>query len=175
MDTPATDTPSTRKPLMNQHRLFDIAIILKGLNGLFEIIGGGALALIPAGAILAWVDTITHTELSNDPNDFLANALIHWAQHFEHKSQEFVAIYLLVHGLTKVLLVTLLWMGQKIAYPIAIVFFTLFDLYALHRLMLHWSWVLVAFLTVDVIIIGIIAREWLSEPTEPTTSAPGRV
>jgi len=158
MDTPAV--PDARAKMSAQHTLFDVVVVLKGLNGAIELVGGSALALIPTGAILSWVDYLTRTELSNDPGDVVANALAHWATNFGHGTQMFAAFYLLFHGVAKVTLASLLLMGRKIAYPIAIVFFALFVAYALHRLSLHWSWVLGAFTALDIFTIAVIAREW---------------
>ena len=158
MDTsPLTGAPGASS---TQHKLFDVVVVLKGLNGVLELIGGTALAMIPTGAIIGWVGYLTENELSNDPTDFLANSLVHWANNFGHGSQMFAAIYLLFHGVAKVTLATLLLMGRKIAYPIAIALFSLFVLYAIHRLTLNWSWTLATFVTLDIFTIAVIAREW---------------
>jgi len=144
-----------------QHKLFDVVVILKGLNGVLELIGGAALALIPTGAIMVWVDYLTHNELSGDPTDFFASHLMHWAENFGHGSQLFAAFYLLFHGVAKVTLASLLLMGKEIAYPIAIGLFSLFVAYALYRLaFLHFSVPLTAFVALDIFTIVIIAREW---------------
>jgi uncharacterized membrane protein len=146
-----------------QHKLFWVAVTLKGLNGVLELVGGTALAMIPAGGILAWVDYLTHSWLANDPDNLIANWLMHWAARFEHSSQIFAAVYLVAHGVTKVVLSTLLLMGRKIAYPIAIVLFTGLDLFVLRHLFHHFSWPVTIFLAIDVVIIVIIARDWIAE------------
>ena len=161
MDTSAT--PDAPAKMSAQHKLFDVVVVLKGLNGVLELIGGAALALIPSAEIVTLVDYLTRTELSKDPGDLIANGLTHWAANFGQGAQLFVAMYLLFHGVAKVTLATLLLKGQKIAYPIALVFFSAFVLYALHRLSLHWSWVLAAFTALDVFTIAVIAREWRTE------------
>ena len=159
----STGTKVPHPPVMTQHRLFDIVVILKGLNGLVELVAGAALIMIPAGAIANWADLMTRHELSTDPNDVIANLVMHWAANFGHGTQVFAAIYLLLHGVAKSALAGLLLLGQKIAYPIALVFFSLFVVYALYRLTLSWSWVLAIVVAFDIIAIIIIAREWQSE------------
>ena len=169
MDTsPASNAPAR---MSVQHKLFDIVVILKGLNGALELIGGAALALIPTAEIVTLVDYLTRTELSKDPGDFVATHLMHWAENFGQGAQMFAAMYLLFHGVAKVTLATLLFRGMKIAYPIALVFFSAFVLYALHRLSLHWSWVLAAFTALDVFTIWVIAREWRADGAEPVSGA----
>ena len=54
------------------HVAFEIGVILKGLNGLLELIGGTLLLLFPPSAIQRFVVGLTHNELSRDPNDFIA-------------------------------------------------------------------------------------------------------
>ena len=152
-------------PPSAQHRLFDIVVILKGLNGLVELVAGTALILIPAGAIAIWAEALTRHELSTDPNDFIANLIVHWAANFGHGTQVFAAVYLLLHGVAKTTLASLLLMGQKIAYPIALAFFSLFVGYALYRLTLSWSWVLAAVVLFDILTIVVIGREWRTEAT----------
>lgn len=161
----STVTGDAPNPMTAQHKFFDVVVILKGLNGVLELFGGTALLLIPAGAIIAYVDYLTRNELSGDPTDFFANMLIHWAANFTHGSQVFAAVYLLFHGVAKTTLATLLFIGRKIAYPIAIVFFTLFVFYACYRLLyLHWSWVLALAVAWDIFTIIVIAREWRVDP-----------
>ena len=162
MDTAAPTHHSDHSSV--QHKFFDLVVILKGLNGLLELLGGGALLLLPAGAILTWAAYITQTDPSTDPTNYFARAFFHWAQHFGHDTQLFAGIYLLAHGLAKTTLATLLLIGQKIAYPIAIVFFSAFACYLAYRLAFHhFSWILAAFVAFDIFTVIIIAREWQAE------------
>jgi len=159
-------TASSAKPLHDtaQHKFFDVVVILKGLNGVLELIGGTALLLIPAAAIVDLVSYLTQSELSNDPTDFFSSALMTWAQNFTGDGQHFAALYLLFHGIAKTSLATLLLMGQRIAYPVAIAFFSAFVCYALYRLLdIHWSWFLLGFVLFDIFTIAVIWREWMAE------------
>src|SRR3989449_8293927 len=76
---------------------FEIGVILKGLNGLLELIGGILLLAFPPNAIQRFVVGLTHNELSRDPNDFIATQLRAAAQHLSVHAQTFAAIYLLAH------------------------------------------------------------------------------
>src|SRR5262245_44732493 len=108
------------------HQMFDVVIVLKGLDGILEILGGIALLFVQTDAIVAIARAFTAHELSEDPHDLLANILTHWAATFGHGTQVFVAAYLLVHGIAKVVLATFLLMGKVWAYPIALTFFVVF-------------------------------------------------
>lgn len=147
-----------------RHRAFDLVVLLKGLNGALELAGGTALLLVSGPVILAWVNLLTRSELSEDPRDFIAGALLHWAEHFGRDSQFFVAAYLLFHGVVKVSLAFLLLLGKSWAYPVAIIFFSIFVGYAGYRLSLGWSFTLAGAVAFDVVTIAIIAREWIHHP-----------
>ncbi|HZF32934.1 MAG TPA: DUF2127 domain-containing protein [Candidatus Angelobacter sp.] len=57
------------------HRMFDVVVILKGLDGALEIVVGTALLFVRTGAIMALATAATARELSEDPHDFVANLL----------------------------------------------------------------------------------------------------
>lgn len=106
---------------------------------------------------------LTRQELSEDKADPLVNLLQHWAAGYGHHAQVVGAAYLLFHGVAKTTLATLLLLGYRLAYPIAITFFTTFVLYAMFRLSQHWSWPLGSLVMLDVFTILIIVREWWVE------------
>src|SRR4051794_20892517 len=86
-------------------RAFIVSIILKALDGLLEIIGGILLFFIRPESITHWVTTLTQHELSQDSNDIIATHLLHSARHLTAATTLFAAVYLLSHGITKVVLV----------------------------------------------------------------------
>jgi undecaprenyl-diphosphatase len=142
------------------HRMFDVVVVLKGLDGVLEIIGGIALLFVQTGVIVALATTLTAHELSEDPHDLLANLLSDWAASFGHGTQMFIAAYLLFHGIAKVTLATFLLMGKSWAYPAALTFFLVFVAYAVSRLWRAWSWSLAGAVVLDLVTIGLVAREW---------------
>ena len=80
-------------------------MVLKGLDGALELIGGLLLLVVSPAAIQALVRSLTQHELSEDPHDFVANHLVRLAQGLSHHTELYAAIYLLVHGIAKVVLV----------------------------------------------------------------------
>ncbi len=142
------------------HDVFDVVVVLKGLNGLIEIAGGAALLLIKAGTIMEWVQWMTQSELLQDPHDLLATILERWAMNFGHDAQVFAGLYLLAHGVVKLTLAVLLFKERPWVFPLALILFTALVAFSLDRLLIHWSWALTAFIAFDLFTIGIIAREW---------------
>ncbi len=143
-----------------QHRAFDAVVLLKGLNGLVEMASGIALLFVTNASILYWVRLLTRSELSEDPRDFIANMLVHWAESFGHDSRIYATAYLVLHGAAKITLAGLLLHGTKWAYPAALGFIGLFICFAGYRLSFGWSLPLAAIFILDLFTLWIIGREW---------------
>lgn len=142
------------------HRAFDIGIILKGLDGLVEVIGGITLLVTNQPAIRSAVAWLTHKELIEDPNDVVANHLVHMARQLSVDTQHFAGIYLLAHGVIKIGLVAGLLRGLRWSYPVAAVILTAFIGYQAYRL-LHTHSISLGLLTaLDVAVVLLIIREW---------------
>jgi uncharacterized membrane protein len=141
-------------------RTFDAVVILKGLDGLLDLAAAAALALVSNSAIREFVAFATRRELTENPQDVIANALVQWAANFGQDAKSFVVLYLLFHGVAKTVLAVSLIKGAPWAYPLAIWFFGTFVVYAVYRQTLHFSTPLAIFILFDLLTIGIIAREW---------------
>src|SRR5260370_25203452 len=86
-------------------RAFAVGIILKGLDGILEVLGGVLLLVVSPSTIDQLSRALTQHELSEDPHDFLATHLFHAAGSLTGSSLEFGAAYLLLHSVVNVLLV----------------------------------------------------------------------
>jgi uncharacterized membrane protein len=115
-------------------RTFRITVTLKGLDGALETIGGLVLLFVRPAALNHFARTLTQHELSQDPHDFIARHLLHSAGHLTHGTTLFAAIYLLSHGLAKVVLVVAVFREQLWAYPGMIVLLVAFIVYQLYEL-----------------------------------------
>ncbi len=103
------------------HQLFEVSVWLKGAHALIECVGGVLLYLVTTETIASWVNMFTQEELVEDPNDFIATHLSRMAAEFSVASKEFYAIYLLSHGLIKLLLVVGLLRGKLWSYPASLI------------------------------------------------------
>jgi uncharacterized membrane protein len=83
---------------------FEVGIILKGLDGVLEVIGGLLLLVVSPATIDRVVTGLTQHELSEDPHDFLATHLLKTAHGLTGSAVLFAAVYLLAHGVVKVIL-----------------------------------------------------------------------
>ena len=137
---------------------FEVGIILKGLDGVLEVIGGLLLLVVSPATIDRVVTSLTQHELSEDPHDVLATHLLRTAHGLT--AVLFGAVYLLAHGLVKVILVTALLKNQLWAYPWTIAFLGVFIIYQLYRLSFQPSVGLTALTIFDAVIAWLIYREY---------------
>jgi uncharacterized membrane protein len=86
----------------------------------------------------------------------------------------FVSLYLLSHGLTKVILVVALWMNALWAYPLTIVVFAAFSVYQMYRYSFTHSIVLLLLTIFDIAIIYLTWMEWREQETERAKGIPRR-
>jgi len=141
-------------------RFFYTSIWLKGLHAVFEIIGGIALLLTSPAFILHIIATVTQDEMAEDPNDFIANAVLNAVQKISVSSERFAALYLLSHGVVKIFLVIGLLRDRRWAYPAALAVFGAFILYQVYRFTLTHSIGLVALTVFDLAVMWLIWREY---------------
>ena len=142
------------------HVAFEVGVILKGLNGLLELVGGALLLAFPPSAIEKFIVGLTNNELSKDPNDVIATHLRQAAHSLSANDQLFAAIYLLSHGVIKALLVYALLRGKLWAYPWAIGVFVAFGVYQIYRYFISQSGWLIALTVLDAIVILLTWFEW---------------
>jgi uncharacterized membrane protein len=141
-------------------RTFAVGIILKGLDGVLEVVGGLVLLVVSPAAIDSLTRALTQHELSEDPHDFLATHLLHAAGSLTSASVRFGAVYLISHGVVKVVLVAALLRNKIWAYPWMIAFLIAFIAYQVYRMTFAFSIGLLALTVFDVFIAWLTYREY---------------
>ena len=134
------------------HRIFEAGILLKGAHAIIECAGGIALALTTTAAISRLADRLAH--------DFIGAHLISLAQGFSAGTKHFYAFYLVSHGVIQLLLVIGLLRAKLWAYPASLAVMSLFVGYQLYRYTLTHGIGLILLTIFDLIVIGLIAREY---------------
>src|SRR5579871_1241301 len=124
--------PGESTPILD--RAFHTGLYLKALDGLLETVGGILLLAIKPEQINRWADRLTQGELSRDPHDFIANHILKSAHALTGASLLFGALYLLSHGILKIVLVVEVLRGQLWAYKALIIVTGLFVIYQAYRL-----------------------------------------
>lgn len=141
-------------------RIFEIGIILKGLDGALEAVGGLLLLAVNPARIDRVMVRLTQHELSEDPHDFIARHLLRYTHGLTGSAVTFAAVYLLAHGIVKIVLVAALLRNQAWAYPWMIGFLLIFIGYQVYRLALSPTFWLTALTVFDALIVWLTWREW---------------
>ena len=141
-------------------RAFAVGIILKGLDGVLEVVGGVLLLIVSQTTIDQISRALTQHELSEDPHDFLATHLLHSAGSLTGSSLHFGAAYLLLHGVVKVALVAALLRDKIWAYPWMIAFLIVFIVYQLYRMTFAFSIGLLGLTVFDIVVVWLTYREF---------------
>lgn len=165
-------------------RAFWIALVLKGLDGVLELIGGGVLLFVTPRQIGGLAGILTQHELSEDPHDLIANALLHFTGGLTGGATLFGAVYLLLHGAVKIVLVLAILMNRLWAYPWLIAFLSVFILYQCYQLAIGFTWGMTGLTVFDLVIVLLTLREYRlrrhpahgvgSVPTDPRNDASRR-
>lgn len=145
-----------------RHKFFQVLIVLKGIDGALEIIGGFLFLFVSPATINEIVKLLTQHELSEDPRDIVANYLRRVAGHLSVSGQVFGFIYLLAHGVIKIFIVISLWKKKTWSYPVAIVLFAAFGIYQIYKYEITGSigWILLTLS--DILIIVLTWMEYKS-------------
>jgi uncharacterized membrane protein len=144
----------------NVHRLFKIGVLIKGADGILEIIGGLLFLLLQQSALNTVTVFLTAHELSEDPGDWIANSLRHAVENLSLDTRLFASAYLVIHGLVKVFLVTGLLRGKMWAYPTALAFLGAFVFYQSYRFVHTHSIGLLILTAFDLVVVSLIWLEY---------------
>lgn len=142
------------------HDLFAISVLLKGAHALLELFGGIALYLFSTSALVTFMNRLAAAELIEDPNDFVARHLLEFARGFSVQMHHFYALYLLSHGIVKIVLVAGLLREKLWAYPASFVVLSAFIAYQLYRFSYTHEASLIALTILDLIVIGLAWHEY---------------
>ena len=113
--------------------VFRVSVLLKGLDGALEIAGGLVLLFVSPHSIYEVVRWLIAHDLAGSPHDFIARHVLHSASQLSASTTLFGAVYLLVHGGAKVVLVVLVLRDKLWAYPWMIGLLLAFIVYQVYR------------------------------------------
>lgn len=142
------------------HRLFEVGIWIKGIDGLIEMAGGVLLLTVSLRALNSNIVALAQREIEKDAGDLMAKILEHAAHHMTEGSKLTAGAYLLGNGVVKVFLATCILRGKLWCYPVAIVVMSIFILLQCGRLGFHFSWSMFVATMIDVAIVLLIWREY---------------
>lgn len=142
------------------HRVFEVSVLIKGVHAILEIVGGVMLAFSSTHVIARLVFVITEPLAALHGSDAIAAYFRHAAEAVSLDTKTFAALYLLLHGVIKIVLVVGLLRNKAWSYPAAVVAFSAFIAYQLYRFSFTHSLALIAITVFDVIVLALIWHEW---------------
>ncbi|GAA3439536.1 DUF2127 domain-containing protein [Kutzneria kofuensis] len=153
-------------------KLFKVAIGIKGLDGLGQLVLGIVLIFIPPTLITGLANEVVTRDLLGDPGGTLSTHLQTAAHDFADGSSRAFAIgYLLLHAVIKLGLVAALLRKVLPLYPVAAVVLAAFVVYEIVRAVHTHSIALPIFAAIDVVIIILVIREYVQLRRERAASA----
>ncbi|MFI2488760.1 DUF2127 domain-containing protein [Promicromonospora kroppenstedtii] len=156
MGAPAAGGGGRRRLLVET--AFVLGVLLKGLDGLVELVAGAALLVLHQDRILALTRAAVAEELREDPHDLVANLLLDQAAGLDHGAAVAGGLFLLLHGVVKVVIVAALLAGSRRVYPWAVG--ALSVLLAVQVVQLVLSPGVVALVLLDAVILALTWHEW---------------
>jgi uncharacterized membrane protein len=141
------------------HRFFELGIIFKAIDGGLELVGGLLLVFLSPAAINRLVFFFVEGELKEDPTDLVANLLLHTTRSAIAVRIP-ASVFLIMHGIVKLVLVGGLVTNRLWSYPAAILVFAGFTMYQLYQLSQQYSLFLEIVTIFDVIFILLVIAEY---------------
>jgi len=149
------------RPTTILDKVFEGGIILKGIDGLLEFLGGLLALFISPAALHNFVAFITQRQLVENPHDKLANLLIHATSHYSEGGRTFLVVYLWIHASIKLVAVIGLLKNLRWAYPFSLVSLGLLMMYQLYSIFfVHPSIGMILLTIFDAFILWLIWREY---------------
>lgn len=148
-------------------RAYEIGIVIKGIDGVLELMGGIAVLVITPGTVNWITRLLTQRELREDPHDFIATHILRLGHHLAYGHNYFAAAFLLTHGAVKVFLVVCLLLNKLWAYPWALGVLGLFLVYQIYQMVTAPTFAMAFLSVLDAVIIWLIYREWQKVRQEP--------
>jgi uncharacterized membrane protein len=142
-------------------KIFEGGIIIKGLTGLAEFVGGLVLFFVSPAAVHNFIVFITQDTLLENPHSIVANFLLTSTQDFTSGSRTFLIIYLWIHAVIKLIAVIGILKNQLWAYPFSLITLGALMLYQVYSIVFIKPSLGFILLTIfDIFILWLIWREF---------------
>ncbi|MBM7470578.1 DUF2127 domain-containing protein [Subtercola frigoramans] len=153
--------------------VYRVGIIIKGIDGLIELVAGLLLWLAP-GILRASLAPLMHTDSDDETlRLFIAQYAGRLDTTLAAGASAFVIVFLLTHGIVKLVLVYCLLKEYRWVYPYALAVLGLFAVYQIYTVIQKPTVGLIVLALLDIVIIWLVWREWrtLTQAAERTQPA----
>jgi uncharacterized membrane protein len=143
-----------------QHRAFEAGILLKGFDGLLEVIGGALVWFVTPALLGGVFRTLYGHEIFRVAGEQVGFHLRAASEKFANGGKIFPSLFLVSHGITKIMLVVAIWRNRLWAYPLMIFVFGAFAVYQVYRLTHTHAVILAVVTATDIAIVYLTWREY---------------
>jgi len=140
-------------------RIFELGVLVKGLNGTWETVAGLSVLIIGKASFGNLFSFLVRGELLENPHDWLINAGMQALQNFGG-AKTFIGLYFLIHGVTNIFLSIQLYRNRLWAYLVTICVMVIFIAYQYHRILLYHSQLLTAVTVYDILFVILTWHEY---------------
>lgn len=142
--------------------LFTLSMILKCIDGVFELVGGLTFEILKKESILKMISTfLKHEKTFQIPNE----TILKWVTSISHvlstNLRLFLSIILIGNGIIKIVLSISLLLRKYIAFPIALIFLTGLYVYQIVQTIYTPSPFLYFLDAFDLAVILVILKEYM--------------
>ncbi len=141
-------------------KFFEAGILLKGFDGLLETIGGLFLIIVDPKNITGFINWSTASELNSDHRDFIANHLVRWGHDLTRGTLLFLGLYLLTHGIAKLVLVVEILRNHLWAYIGLIILTIIFIFYQSYEVIFSHSISMILLTIFDIVVVWLTVVEY---------------
>lgn len=151
------------KPKNLLDTVFEISVVIKGIEGLFELAAGLVLLVLGSGLISNLAKRLTYGELREEPHNIIASFVLHSGQQLASGGTTYLVLYLLIHALIKFVVVFGLLRNKMWSYPFSLVTLGIFMIYQFYQIYLSHSVVISILTLYDIFLLWLIWREYQSK------------
>ncbi len=141
-------------------KVFEGGIILKGISGALEFLGGLLLIFVSPAAMHNFLVFITQEETIEDPHDKVVSILLSSTQHLFAGGSGFLIAYLWIHAAIKLVAVIGILKNYLWAYPFSLISLGALMLYQVYSISVHATVGLILLTIFDVFILALIWHEY---------------
>jgi uncharacterized membrane protein len=143
------------------HLAYLVTILFKGFVGFLEFTGGAIIALSGPQRLYSFVLSYPVPELYDRGHDHAARLISQGAALLAQSQTTFIIIYLLVHGILKMAITTVLLRGRgEWVFPFASTILAGFIAYMSYELIDEWSNWILALALFDTFTLSLVLNEW---------------
>jgi uncharacterized membrane protein len=148
------------RPTTALDKIFEVGLLLKGINGTLELLGGFLLLFLTPERLQHYLHAITQETVSGEKPSKILELLFHSIDTLSTGSRVFLIVYLWVHAAIKLIAVIGILKNQLWAYPFSLITLGVLTLFQVISIIHKVSLGMIVLTVFDIFILWLIWREY---------------